>query len=45
MAELEVTRIWMGGVVSMMLVFAVIAFLGYLKHRQRQNHHEGSTDG
>ena len=35
MAELEVTRIWMGGVVSMMLVFAVIAFVGYLRYRKR----------
>lgn len=35
MAELEVTRIWMGGVVSMMLVFAVIALVGYLRYRKR----------
>lgn len=36
MAELEVTRIWMGGVVSMMLVFAAIALVGYLQYRRRQ---------
>ena len=35
MAELEVTRIWMGGVVSMMLVFGVFALVGYLRYRNR----------
>lgn len=34
MAELEVTRIWMGGVVAMMLVFAAVALVGYA-HRRR----------
>lgn len=42
MAELEVTRIWMGGVVSMMLVFGTIALVGYLKYRRRQKHQEPS---
>jgi hypothetical protein len=35
MAELEVTRLWMAGVVGMMLVFAVIALVGYLLRRRR----------
>ncbi len=35
MAELEVTRIWMGGVVSMMLVFGLFALVGYLRYRNR----------
>ena len=35
MEELVVTRVWMGGVVAMMLVFAVIAVVGYLRYRRR----------
>jgi len=37
MEELEVTRLWMAGVVSMMLVFAVVALVGYL-YRRRSGH-------
>lgn len=36
MGELVVTRIWMGGVVAMMLLFAAIALVGYLQHRRRE---------
>ena len=35
MEELVVTRVWMGGVVAMMLVFAVIAVVGYFRYRRR----------
>jgi hypothetical protein len=35
MEELEVTRLWMAGVVGMMLVFATIALAGYVLHRRR----------
>ena len=35
MEELTVTRFWMAGVVGMMLVFAVIAAIGYLRQRRR----------
>lgn len=35
MEELEVTRLWMGGVVGMMLAFALIALAGYLLRRRR----------
>lgn len=35
MEELEVTRLWMGGVVGMMLVFAAIAMAGYVLRRKR----------
>ena len=35
MADLEVTQIWMGGVVGMMLAFAIIALVGYLRYRKR----------
>ena len=37
MAELVVTRIWMGGVVTMMVVFAAIALAGYVRYRRRKN--------
>jgi hypothetical protein len=36
MEELEVTRLWMTGVVSMMLVFALVALVGYVLRRQRE---------
>ena len=36
MEELEVTRLWMGGVVGMMLVFALVALVGYVLRRQRE---------
>jgi hypothetical protein len=32
MEELEVTKYWMAGVVGMMLVFGIIAIVGWLKH-------------
>ena len=36
MEELEVTRLWMGGVVGMMLVFALVALVGYVLRKQRE---------
>ncbi|WP_277345608.1 hypothetical protein [Pseudomaricurvus alkylphenolicus] len=38
MEELAVTRLWMGGVVVMMLVFAGIAFVGVLLEKQEEKH-------
>jgi len=35
MEELAVTRLWMGGVVAMMLVFGIFAIVGYLRRRGR----------
>jgi hypothetical protein len=32
--ELTVTRLWMAGVVAMMLVFGVIAAVGYLRRKR-----------
>ena len=31
MDDLAVTRVWMAGVVGMMLLFGVIALIGYIK--------------
>lgn len=36
MEELEVTRLWMGGVVGMMVVFAVVATVGYVIRWRRR---------
>lgn len=36
MEELAITRIWMAGVVSMMLVFGALALVGYLSARKRE---------
>lgn len=35
MEEMVVTRIWMAGVVTMMVVFAVIAVVGYRRKKRR----------
>ncbi len=35
MDELQVTQLWMGGVVLMMVAFGVIAIVGYLLHKSR----------
>lgn len=35
MEELQLTQLWMGGVVLMMLVFGAIALTGYLLHKSR----------
>jgi hypothetical protein len=37
MAELQVTQLWMGGVVAMMIMFAAIALVGYLRKRRNRN--------
>lgn len=37
MEELQVTQLWMGGVVLMMLVFGVLALVGYRLRRSREN--------
>jgi len=36
MEELVVTRLWMAGVVGMMLVFAIIALVGYTIRQRRE---------
>lgn len=33
MEEIVVTRLWMAGVVSMMVIFAVIAVVGYVRNK------------
>jgi hypothetical protein len=35
MEELQLTRLWMGGVVLMMLVFGAFAVTGYMMYRSR----------
>lgn len=35
MEELQVTQIWMAGVVLMMLTFGILAITGYLVRRSR----------
>ncbi len=35
MEDLVVTRLWMAGVVAMMIVYGVIALVGYLKSRSK----------
>lgn len=37
MEELVVTQLWMGGVVLMMLVFGVLALVGYFLRKSREN--------
>ena len=37
MEELEVTRVWMAGVVTLMAVFGIIAAIGYLRNRKQGN--------
>lgn len=34
--ELQVTQLWMAGVVGMMLVFGVVAGVGYVKRKSRE---------
>lgn len=36
MEEIVVTRLWMAGVVSMMLVFGVTAVIGLLRQKRKQ---------
>ena len=36
MKELVVTQVWMGGVVLMMLVFGVLATIGYFLRKSRE---------
>jgi hypothetical protein len=36
MEELEVTRLWMAGVVTMMLVFGVTAVVGVIRQKRKQ---------
>jgi len=45
MEELEVTRLWMGGVVGMMLVFALIALVGYLFRRRHEPTRQEESNG
>ena len=45
MEELEVTRLWMSGVVGMMLVFATIALVGYLFRRRNQKTQQEEGNG
>jgi len=33
MEEIVVTRLWMAGVVGMMVIFAVIAVIGYMRKK------------
>lgn len=40
MVELEVTQIWMGGIVTMMLIFSAFALFGYLKADGQSSSHE-----
>ena len=35
MEGLDVTRLWMGGVVAMMLLFALVAYVGYRRQPPR----------
>ena len=35
MAELQLTQLWMGGVVLVMLVFGAFAVIGYMVYRSR----------
>lgn len=35
MEELQVTQLWMGGVVLMMMVFGVLAVTGYFLRKSR----------
>jgi hypothetical protein len=37
MEELVVTQLWMGGVVLMMAVFGVLAAIGYVIRKSREN--------
>lgn len=34
MQAIDVTHIWMAGVMSVMATFGIIAVVGYLRHRQ-----------
>ena len=45
MEELEVTRLWMSGVVGMMLVFAMIALVGYLFRRRNGKTQREESNG
>jgi hypothetical protein len=36
MEELEVTRLWMAGVVTMMLVFGITAVVGVIRQKRKQ---------
>ena len=38
MEEVVVTKLWMAGVVGAMVVFGVIAFIGYLKQSNSNQH-------
>ncbi len=37
MEELELTRLWMAGVVTLMAVFGIIAGIGYMRFRKQDN--------
>lgn len=45
MEALEVTRLWMAGVVGMMAVFALIALAGYLLRRRRTRIQQEERNG
>ncbi len=42
MEEIVVTRLWMGGVVLMMLAFAVIAVIGHYRRKGRIDREQSS---
>lgn len=42
MEEIVVTRLWMGGVVLMMLAFAVIAVIGHYRRKSRTDPEQSS---
>lgn len=37
MEEIVVTRLWMGGVVAMMMLFGVVAVIGYVKSKRHED--------
>jgi hypothetical protein len=43
MEEIVVTRLWMAGVVGMMVIFAIIAVIGYVRKKPGDSS-EGSQD-
>jgi len=47
MEEIVVTRLWMAGVVGMMLIFAAIAVVGHFRQKSTKNNNPGqeSTGG
>ena len=44
MDEIVVTKLWMAGVVTMMVVFAVIAVIGYLRQKPNNENAQDTAE-